>query len=52
MMRWRDSGGHYLSTGTPATFVDHVRPDGVIIRRESRRHRKHQKPARRSCHSS
>jgi hypothetical protein len=24
-----------------ATFVDHVRPDGVVVRWESRRHRKH-----------
>ncbi|BCJ47542.1 hypothetical protein GCM10010168_19000 [Actinoplanes ianthinogenes] len=31
--------------GTPATFVDHVRSDGVIVRLESRFHRKHQKPA-------
>ena len=29
----------------PATFVDRVRPDGVIVRWESRHHRKHQKPA-------
>jgi hypothetical protein len=27
------------------TFVDHVREDGVIVRLESRFHRKHQKPA-------
>ena len=27
------------------TFVDRVRPDGVMVRWESRRHRKHQKPA-------
>src|SRR5262249_32549150 len=25
----------------PATYVDHLRPDGVIVRWESRRHRKH-----------
>ena len=31
--------------GAPATFVDHVRPDGSVVRLESRRHRKHQKPA-------
>ncbi|MGW6417276.1 hypothetical protein [Streptomyces sp. NPDC055055] len=29
----------------PSTFVDHVRPDGVVVRWESRRHRKHQRPA-------
>ena len=29
----------------PATFVDRVRQDGVIVRWESRHHRKHQKPA-------
>jgi hypothetical protein len=27
------------------TFVDHVRPDGSVVCWESRRHRKHQKPA-------
>ncbi|MFD0277593.1 hypothetical protein ACFVHB_27300 [Kitasatospora sp. NPDC127111] len=27
------------------TFVDHVLPDGVVVRWESRRHRKHQQPA-------
>lgn len=27
------------------TFVEHVRPDGVVVRWESRRHRKHQRPA-------
>jgi len=37
--------GRYLSIGAPATFVDHVRPDGSIVRRGSRRHRKHQEPA-------
>jgi hypothetical protein len=31
--------------GALATFVDHVHPDGRIVRWESRRHRKHQKPA-------
>lgn len=29
----------------PATFVDHMRPDGSVVRWGSRRHRKHQKPA-------
>ena len=33
--------GHDLSIGAPATYVDHMRPDGVIVRWESRRHRKH-----------
>jgi hypothetical protein len=37
--------GHDLTVGAPVTFADHVRPDGVIVRWESRRHRKHQKPA-------
>ncbi len=41
----RNRDGWYLSIGVPATFVDHVRPDGVRVRWESRRHRKHQKPA-------
>ena len=37
--------GQDLSLGAPATFVDHMRADGVIVRLESRFHRKHQKPA-------
>jgi len=41
----RNRDGRYLSIGVPATFVDHLRPDGVMVRWESRRHRKHQKPA-------
>jgi hypothetical protein len=28
-----------------ATFVDHVHPDGSVVRWESRRHRKHRRPA-------
>jgi len=36
-----DAGGHDLSVGTPATFVDHVLPDGSVVRWGSRRHRKH-----------
>jgi hypothetical protein len=36
-------GGRDLSIGTPVTFADHVRPDGVLVRRGSRRHRKHLK---------
>ncbi|MFJ3791222.1 hypothetical protein [Kitasatospora sp. NPDC090091] len=39
----RHRGGRH--TGSPLTFVDHVRPDGVVVRWESRRHRKHQQPA-------
>ncbi len=42
-MPGRDGGGRELSIGTPVTFVDHVRPDGVLVRWESRRHRKHLK---------
>ena len=38
-----DGGGRDLSIGAPVTFVDHLRPDGVIVRWESRRHRKHLK---------
>jgi hypothetical protein len=34
-----------LSLGARATFVDHVHPDGRIVRWGSRRHRKHQMPA-------
>ncbi len=33
-----------LSVGAPATFVDHVRPDGSVVRLGSRRHRKHLEP--------
>ena len=36
---------HDRSAGAPVTFVDHIRPDGVIVRAESRAHRKHQKAA-------
>ena len=39
--RNRDRSG--LSLGARVTFSDHVRPDGVIVRWESRRHRKHLK---------
>jgi hypothetical protein len=42
-MPGRDGGGRDLSIGAPVTFVDHVRPDGVLVRWESRRHRKHLK---------
>jgi hypothetical protein len=44
-MSGRDRDGRDLTSGAPATFVDHVRPDGSVVRWESRRHRKHQKPA-------
>ena len=44
-MTTQNSGGHDVIIGAPATFVDRVRPDGVIVRWESRHHRKHQKPA-------
>jgi hypothetical protein len=42
-MSERSGGGRDLSVGVPATFVDHLRPDGVVVRWESRRHRKHLK---------
>jgi hypothetical protein len=35
-----DRDGRDLIIGVGATFVDHVRPDGVIVRWESRHHRK------------
>jgi hypothetical protein len=38
-------GGRDLSIGASATFVDHLRPDGVVVRWESRHYRKHQRPA-------
>jgi hypothetical protein len=44
-MPGRDNGSRTLSIGAPATFVDRIRPDGVIVRWESRHHRKHQKSA-------
>jgi hypothetical protein len=40
-MPGRDGEGRDLIIGAGATFVDHVRPDGVIVRWESRHHRKH-----------
>ena len=39
----RRNGGHDLTIGAPATFADRVHPDGLIVRWESRRHRKHLK---------
>jgi hypothetical protein len=44
-MPGQTGGGRELSVGALATFVDHVRADGSVVRWESRRHRKHQKPA-------
>jgi hypothetical protein len=44
-MTTRNPEGRDVVIEAPATFVDHVRPDGVIVRWESRHHRKHQKPA-------
>ena len=41
----RDRAGRRPRRRAAATFVDHIRADGVIVRRESRHHRKHQKPA-------
>jgi hypothetical protein len=32
-------------SGAGFTFVDHVRPDGAVVRWGTRRHRKHQRPA-------
>lgn len=40
-----DRGGRDVIIPAPATFVDRVRQDGVIVRWESRQHRKHQRPA-------
>jgi hypothetical protein len=44
-MPGQTGGGRELSVGGLATFVDHVRADGSVVRWESRLHRKHQKPA-------
>jgi hypothetical protein len=40
-MSVQDRGGRGGGVGPFVTFVDHVRPDGVIAHWESRRHRKH-----------
>ena len=40
-MPGRDRGGREAGFGSGATFVDHRRPDGLVVRWESRRHRKH-----------
>jgi len=44
-MNTRNREGRDVVIEAPATFVDRVRSDGVIVRWESRHHRKHQKPA-------
>src|SRR5689334_23935347 len=44
-MTGHDRSGRELIVSAPATFVDHVGPDGSVVRLGSRRHRKHQKPA-------
>jgi hypothetical protein len=44
-MAGRNRDGRDLSIGAPVTFVNHLRPDGVVVRWESRRHRKHLKEA-------
>jgi hypothetical protein len=43
-MATRNPEGRDVVIEASATFVDRVRPDGVIVRWESRHHRKHQKP--------
>ena len=44
-MTARNPEGRDAVIEAPATFVDRVRQDGVIVRWESRHHRKHQQPA-------
>lgn len=44
-MNTRNREGRDVVIEAPVTFVDRVRSDGVIVRWESRHHRKHQKPA-------
>lgn len=39
-----DSDGRAPVRRAPMTFVDRVRPDGVVVRWESRHHRKHRMP--------
>ncbi|HEY6276805.1 MAG TPA: hypothetical protein VIX86_10785 [Streptosporangiaceae bacterium] len=40
-MAGRNRSGSNASTGAAVTYVDHTRPDGLMVRWESRRHRKH-----------
>ena len=40
-MAGHDRGGNGAGIGA-VTFVDHMRPDGLVVRWESRHHRKHQ----------
>jgi hypothetical protein len=44
-MSERDRGTREGGFGSAVTFVDHMRPDGRIVRWESRHHRKHLKSA-------
>lgn len=44
-MNTRNREGRDVVIEAPVTFVDRVRSDGVIVRWESRHHRKHLKPA-------
>ena len=44
-MNSRNRAGRDVVIEAPVTFVDRVRSDGVIVRWESRHHRKHLKPA-------
>jgi hypothetical protein len=44
-MSGRDHPNRAVSVGALATYVDHVHPDGRIVRWGSRRHRTHQQPA-------
>jgi hypothetical protein len=40
-MPWGERGDHETGFGSGMTFVDHRRPDGLVVRWESRHHRKH-----------
>jgi hypothetical protein len=40
-MRGQDRRSRTVGSGAIVTFVDHLRPDGLVVRWESRRHRKH-----------
>ena len=44
-MNTRNREGRDVVIEAPVTFVDRVRSDGVVVRWESRHHRKHLKPA-------
>jgi hypothetical protein len=45
-MAGQNRSGSDAGISAAVTYVDHVRPDGLVVRWESRRHRKHLTPSR------